>query len=64
MLDSSSISPQSATVIIPVPAPMVKADVPSESVSSLPPVIDQARFVVSPVVVIVPTAAEQDVDSA
>ena len=64
MLDSASISSQSATVIIPVLAPMVKAPVLSESVSSLPAVIDQARFVVSPVVVIVPTAAPQDVDSA
>ena len=63
-MDSASISSQSATVIIPVPAPMVKALVLSEAVSSLPAVIDQARFVVSPVVVIVTTAAPQVVDSA
>ena len=50
MLDSSSISSPSATVIIPVADAIVKADVPSESESSFPEVIDHVRPVWSPVV--------------
>ena len=51
-------------MIIPVDPAIVKADVPSESVSSLPEEIDHVRPVVSPVVAMVAGLAEQDVDSA
>ena len=51
-------------MIIPVDAPIVNAEVPSESVSSLPEAIDHVREVVSPVVAIVAGLAEQLVDSA
>ena len=64
MPDSSSISPQSETVIIPVDPAIVKADVPSLSVSSLPDVIDHVRPVVSPVVARSTTVPAQLVDSA
>ena len=48
----------------PVPEPMAKAAVPSESVSSLPEEIDHVRPVVSPDVAIVAGLDEQLVDSA
>ena len=58
------MSSQSVTVIIPVAAAIAKAEVPSVSAFSLPLAMVHVRPVVSPVVAIVPTAAEQDVDSA
>ena len=64
VLDSSSMSSQSATVMIPVAPAIVKASVLSESVSSLPLVIDHVRPVISPVVARSTTVPEQDVDSA
>ena len=64
MLDSSSISSQSATVIIPVAPAIAKALVLSPSVSSFPEAIVHVRPVWSPVVARSTTVPAQLVDSA
>ena len=64
MPDSSSMSSQSATVIIPVAEAIVKALVLSPSVSSFPEAIVHVRPVWSPVVARSTTVPAQLVDSA